>query len=79
VKTVKRIKYKRKWCAINRQFCKNGEVIRWGAVGHRTRQVQAGSHKRSQGQNVFKITTCQVNTVIANLSFKKTEDREIDR
>ena len=29
------IGWKRKWCTVNREFCEDGEVVRWRAIGHR--------------------------------------------
>ena len=31
------IGWKRKWCTVNREFCEDGEVVRWRAIGHRER------------------------------------------
>jgi len=30
-------RWRRKWCAVNRQFSENWEVVRWRAVGNRQR------------------------------------------
>jgi len=29
------IGWKRKLCTVNREFCEDGEVVRWRAIGHR--------------------------------------------
>ena len=29
------IGWKRKWSTVNREFCEDGEVVRWRAIGHR--------------------------------------------
>ena len=28
------IGWERKWSTVNREFCEDGEVVRWRAVGH---------------------------------------------
>ena len=43
------IGWKRKWCTVNREFCEDGEVVRWRAIGHRERRCKGrigrGDHK----------------------------------
>ena len=43
------IGWKRKWCTVNREFCEDGEVVRWRAIGHREgrckRRIGRGDHK----------------------------------
>ena len=43
------IGWKRKWCTVNREFCEDGEVVRWRAIGHREGRCKGrigrGDHK----------------------------------
>ena len=39
------IGWKRKWCTVNREFCEDGEVARWRAIGHVQRTVHVHPYK----------------------------------